>query len=202
MPHPYRYRPVTLPGERDALFFRMRAEGLLPCAMYALARPDVRHWRRLTHPGRGLLLVCEAAADPAPAVSPVRQADSAAPSLVDVNHVRAVGLFSGWRGKVAEFDFTAFRPHFAEAVGMARGAFHWIFAHTGVSAIMGLCPASNRHAWRLATACGFQRLARLPQACHLARRQRLVDGLLLCCTPESLQTAGEHGRVKAQRPDA
>lgn len=187
----YHYRPVPRQAERDALFFRMRAEGLLPCAMYACARPDLRRWRALTRPRRGLLLVCENRdAAPPPTPNPgSRPADSRIPLLPDVSAVRAVGLFSGWRGRVAEFDFTVFRAHFREAVPIARGAFHWMFARTDVSAIMGLCPVSNAHAWRLARACGFRELARLPAACRLARRDRLVDGVLVCCTPDSLAEA-------------
>lgn len=187
----YRYRPVLRQAERDALFFRMRAEGLLPCAMYACARPDLRRWRTLTRPRRGLLLVCEQTDAPPVSLLPSgpRPADSQSPPLPDVSAVRAVGLFSGWRGKVAEFDFTVFRAHFREAVPIARGAFRWMFAQTDVSAIMGLCPVSNAHAWRLARACGFRELARLPAACRLARRDRHVDGVLLCCTPDSLAEA-------------
>ena len=200
MPIDYAYRPVTLPGERDALFFRMRDEGLLPWAMYALARPGLRHWRRLTQPRQGLLLVCEASTAATPPARGTALGDSAAPPLTDTRAIRAMGLFSGWRGRVAEFDFTVFRPHFSEAVPMALGAFHWMFSHTRVSAIMGLCPASNRHAWRLATACGFRLLARLPQACHLARRHCHVDGMLVCCTPDSLKNAAHSAGRKGGQP--
>ena len=52
---PYRYRPVLQQAEGDALFFRMREEGLTPCAMYACRRPSLRRWRHITRPGRGLL---------------------------------------------------------------------------------------------------------------------------------------------------
>lgn len=203
---PYRYRPVLQQAERDALFFRMREEGLTPCAMYACQRPSLRRWRHVTQPRRGLLLVCEqadaplASAIPAPAAAaarPLRPADSAASPLPDVGGILAVGLFSGWRGQVAEFDFTVFRQHFARAVPIARGAFQWMFARTDVSAIMGLCPVSNAHAWRLAAACGFRELARLPRACWLARRRRHVDGVLVCCTPESLAAAGQDDRPAA-----
>lgn len=201
MDMPCRYRPVLQQAERDALFFRMREEGLTPCAMYACQRPSLRRWRHITRPRHGLLLVCEqatatpSAALPAPAAAPaapvLRPADSAAPSLPDTDGILAVGLFSGWRGQVAEFDFTVFRQHFSRAVPIARGAFQWMFAHTDVSAIMGLCPVSNAHAWRLATACGFRELARLPRACWLARPRRHVDGVLVCCTPDSLAAAGQ-----------
>lgn len=191
MDTPYRYRPVLQQAERDALFFRMREEGLTPCAMYACHRPSLRRWRHITRPRRGLLLVCEQADAPPPATalpapSPLRPSDSAASPLPDAGGILAVGLFSGWRGQVAEFDFTVFRQHFSQAVPIARGAFQWMFAHTDVSAIMGLCPVSNAHAWRLAAACGFRELARLPRACWLARRRRHVDGVLVCCTPDSL----------------
>lgn len=194
MDTPYRYRPVLQQAEGDALFFRMREEGLTPCAMYACRRPSLRRWRHITRPGRGLLLVCEQAdatppAASLPATRALRPSDSAAPCLPDTGGILAVGLFSGWRGQVAEFDFTVFRQHFPQAVPIARGAFQWMFAQTDVSAIMGLCPVSNAHAWRLAAACGFRELARLPRACWLARRRRHVDGVLVCCTPDSLAAA-------------
>lgn len=199
MDTPYRYRPVLQQAERDALFFRMREEGLTPCAMYACQRPNLRRWRDITRPRRGLLLVCEQADAPPsaagqspaalPATSPLRPSDSAASPLPDTGGILAAGLFSGWRGQVAEFDFTVFRQHFSQAVPIALGAFQWMFAHTDISAIMGLCPVSNAHAWRLAAACGFRELARLPRACWLARRRRHVDGVLVCCTPDSLAAA-------------
>ena len=96
---------------------------------------------------------------------------------------------SPWRGRIREFDFTVFRPAFPLAVPLARAAFRWVFRHTETSALWGLCPVSNRHAWRLATACGFVITGRLPAACWLARRGVHVDGIQLLCTPETLARA-------------
>ena len=101
----------------------------------------------------------------------------------------ACGLFSPWRGRIREFDFTVFRPAFPLSVPLARAAFRWVFRHTETSALWGLCPVSNRHAWRLATACGFVITGRLPAACWLARRGVHVDGIQLLCTPETLARA-------------
>ena len=98
-------------------------------------------------------------------------------------------MFSPWRGRIREFDFTVFRPAFPLAVPLARAAFRWVFRHTETSALWGLCPVSNRHAWRLATACGFVITGRLPAACWLARRGVHVDGIQLLCTPETLARA-------------
>ncbi len=53
---------------------------------------------------------------------------------------------------------------------------------------MGICPLPNRHAWRLAEACGFRVLARLPRACFYARKGNYVDGVLVLCTREDLNT--------------
>ena len=72
---------------------------------------------------------------------------------------------------------------------LARAAFRWVFRHTETSALWGLCPVSNRHARRLATACGFVITGRLPAACWLARRGIHVDGIQLLCTPETLARA-------------
>ena len=101
----------------------------------------------------------------------------------------ACGLFSPWRGRIREFDFTVFRLAFPLAVQLARAAFRWVFRHPDTSALWGLCPVSNRHAWRLATACGFVITGRLPAACWLARRGVHMDGIQLLCTPETLARA-------------
>lgn len=133
---------------RKALFARMCREGLTGCAMYAWPHPREDDWLHLVSaPGRLLLQ----------ATTP----DGTA---------LACGLFSPWRGRIREFDFTVFR-------------------HTETSALWGLCPVSNRHAWRLATACGFVITGRLPAACWLARRGVHVDGIQLLCTPETLTRA-------------
>lgn len=152
---------------RKALFVRMCREGLTGCAMYAWPHPREEDWLHLVSaPGRLLLQ----------ATTP----DGTA---------LACGLFSPWRGRIREFDFTVFRPAFPLAVPLARAAFRWVFRHTETSALWGLCPVSNRHAWRLATACGFVITGRLPAACWLARRGVHVDGIQLLCTPETLTRA-------------
>ena len=88
-----------------------------------------------------------------------------------------------------EFDFTTFRDSARLAVPMARGGLAWAFGNLDCAAVMGLCPAPNRHAWRLAEQCGFRVLGRLPGACLHARKQRWVEGVLVLCTPQDLANA-------------
>ena len=147
-------------AERDEPFHRMRREGLLGCAMYAFAAPTLEDWRRVT--ARGLLLRCE---------------DTAGRLL-------ACGLFTPWRGNMLEFDFTTFRESASLAPAMAAGGFAWIFRETGCAGIAGICPLPNRHAWRLAGACGFRVLGRLPGACYYARKGGHVDGVLVALSRE------------------
>ncbi|WP_300898219.1 GNAT family protein, partial [uncultured Desulfovibrio sp.] len=154
------YRPATGRAERDEPFQRMAAEGLLGCAMYAFASPGLGDWRAVT--ARGLLLRCEDRA----------------------GRLLGCGLFSPWRGNLLEFDFTAFRESARFAPLMARGAFAWIFRHLACAGIAGICPLPNRHAWRLAEACGFRVLGRLPGACFYARKGRYVDGVLVTLARE------------------
>lgn len=154
------YRPAVTAAERDEPFLRMEREGLLSCAMYALAAPTLEDWRRIT--AQGLLLRCEDAA----------------------GRLLACGLFAPWRGNLLEFDFTAFRESARLAPLMARGGFAWIFGHMACAGIMGICPVPNRHAWRLAEACGFRVLGRLPGACFYARKGRHVDGVLVVLSRE------------------
>ena len=159
-------------AERDAPFFKMAHEGLLPWAMSAHAAPGLDDWRRVT--ARGVLLRCH-------------NPDG---DLLGCGH------FTPLRGLVWEFDFTAFRAGFHLAPAMARGAFARMFERHGAGAIVGITPARFRHAWQLAEACGFTRAARLPGACWLARKQRFEDGVMLVCTPETLRALQTTGAVQ------
>lgn len=165
---------------RDEPFHRMREEGLTGAALSVFAQPTLEDWRRITHPERAWLLRCE---------------DEKSGQLL------GVGLFTPWRWRVWEFDFTAFRAGFPLAVAMARGGFAWMFAHAPVDAIMGVCPAHNRHAWRLAEACGFRVLGRIPGACWWARRERHADGVFVLADRETLTAAAAQGSAEEARTD-
>ena len=153
---------------RDEPFHRMREEKLTSTALSVFAEPTLEDWRRITAPDRCWLLRCE---------------------RPGTGELLGIGIFTPWRWRVWEFDFTAFRAGFAEAAGMARGGFAWIFEHAPVDAIMGICPAQNRHAWRLAEACGFRVLGRIPGACWWARRGRHMEGVFVLVDSASLRRA-------------
>ena len=172
------YAPLHDQTNRDAVFLRMQAEGLTACAMSSLASPTLEQWRLITAPERGVLLGCYAAGADQPTSTPASGDDSA--------RLLACAMFSPRRGQVWEFDFTTFRHAAALAVPMAHGGLGWAFANLDCAAVMGLCPAPNRHAWRLAKSCGFRVLGRLPAACLHARKNAWVDGILVLCTPQSL----------------
>ena len=104
----------------------------------------------------------------------------------ETGQILGCGLFTRQPYRVWHFDFTAFRAGFAVAAEQARGGFQWAFDHLDCTSIMGVCPLPNRHAWRLAEACGFRVLARLPEACFYARKGNYVDGVLVLCTRLSL----------------
>lgn len=171
----FTYAPIVDQHARDAVFERMEAEGLTACAMSSLLEPTLAQWRPITAPERGVLLGCYGQ-------QPIPAPDSEcnpAPLL-------ACAMFSPRRGRVWEFDFTTFRQWARLAVPMAHGGLEWAFATLDCSAVMGLCPAPNRHAWRLAEACGFRVLGRLPGACMHSRKKSWVDGVLVLCTPQDL----------------
>ncbi|MCI7373037.1 MAG: hypothetical protein MSH27_02730 [Desulfovibrio piger] len=87
---------------RKALFARMCREGLTGCAMYAWPHPREDDWLHLVSaPGRLLL-------------------QATAPDGTAL----ACGLFSPWRGRIREFDFTVFRTAFPLAVPLARRGVH------------------------------------------------------------------------------
>lgn len=160
-----RYRQCVGRSVRTALFQLMQGEGLLACAMSAWKKPTLKDWLTLTSRRDGVVLLrCEDEAE----------------------QILGCGLFTRQPYRVWHFDFTAFRAGFAVAAEQARGGFQWAFDHLDCTSIMGVCPLPNRHAWRLAEACGFRVLARLPKACFYARKGNYVDGILVLCTKEDL----------------
>ena len=195
----FHYAPATSQTMRDAIFLRMQAEGLLHCAMSALAAPTLADWRRITSPRRGLLLCCYGVEEgdlpgsngdlPVSNKDAALNANSMDAACPGAASMLACALFTPRRGKVWEFDCTTFRTASRLAARMAHGGLAWAFAHLDCAAIVGLCPAPNRHAWRLAEACGFRIMGRLPEACWHARKNRHVDGVLALCTPHDLRKA-------------
>ena len=169
------YAPIADQPARDAVFLRMQAERLTACAMSSVPNPTLEQWQHITAPTQGLLLGCYAT-----------QADRTSHSTAAPAQLLACAMFSPRRGRVWEFDFTTFRSTAALAVPMARGGLGWAFENLNCAAVMGLCPAPNRHAWRLAERCGFRVLGRLPGACLHARKKTWTDGVLVLCTPQSL----------------
>lgn len=161
-----RYRQCVGRSTRTALFQLMQGEGLLACAMSAWKKPTLKDWLALTSRRDGVVLLrCED----------------------EAGQILGCGLFTRQPYRVWQFDFTAFRAGFAVAAEQARGGFQWAFDHLDCTSIMGVCPLPNRHAWRLAEACGFRVLARLPKACFYARKGNYVDGVLVLCTAETLK---------------
>ena len=169
------YAVMQAQPDRDAVFHRMQAEGLTACAMSSVPSPRLEQWRHITATEQGVLLGCYTA-----------DADQSSPGTADPAQLLACAMFSPRRGRVWEFDFTTFRHAAALAVPMARGGLGWAFENLNCAAVMGLCPAPNRHAWRLAERCGFRVLGRLPAACLHARKKTWTDGVLVLCTPQSL----------------
>lgn len=159
------YRVADTDKDKLAPFHLMRKEGLLPWAMPAFIDTDASAWLDIT--SHGVVLLCE----------------SMAGALLGCGH------FTRFRGHVWEFDFTAFRAGFAVAPAMARGGFQWMFENYGATAIIGICPKPNRHAWKLARACGFSVFGDIPGACFFARKKKCVPGVLVLATPESVKEA-------------
>ena len=175
------YAVMHAQPDRDAVFHRMQAEGLTACAMSSVPSPTLEQWRHITAPEQGVLLGCYAAATKQTTGTATATANQADPA-----QMLGCAMFSPRRGRVWEFDFTTFRLAAALAVSMARGGLGWAFENLNCAAVMGLCPAPNRHAWRLAESCGFRVLGRLPESCLHARKNTWVDGVLVLCTPQSL----------------
>ncbi len=154
---------------RKALFERMQEEGLLPFTMHAYVNPRLEDWLNITQEHKGHILCCV-------------QKGSA---WDDVRQIRAMAWISPWQGRVWTFDFTVFRAHFTEAAAMSRGALQWIFSHLPCDSVLGISAQSNRHAWRLAQAAGFEVLGKVPGACYKARNYSYEDGVLVQATRQA-----------------
>ncbi len=154
---------------REQLFFRMQKEGLLPFAMHGHKSPCLQDWLELCKQDNTHLLCCHAENS----------------SGIQAQNIRGMALISPWHGKVWRFEFTAFKAHFKEATGMSKAALTWVFSHLPCDALMGLCPLSNRHAWRLAEKSGFQVLGQLPNACYVARRNAYEDAIMVLATHQN-----------------
>ena len=166
-PLPYRYAQITEPAVRSALYARIIDEGIADYAMSA-RQLDESGWLELTQPAPGNILLA---------------------SVDCLGHYHGTALFTKRDYNMWLFDFTSFRAGFHRAAEQARGAFAWIFGQANASCIYGVTPVQFRHAWRLAEACGFEIVTRLPGACWLARKQRFVDGVMVMCTPQTLRIA-------------
>ncbi len=154
----------------EQLFFRMQEEGLLPFAMHGHSNPCLQDWLELSEAEHTHLLCCHASTS----------------SNIQAKDIRGMALISPWHGRVWRFEFTAFKEHFKEATSMSQAALAWVFTHVACDALMGLCPLSNRHAWKLAEKSGFQVLGTLPGACYVARRKNYEDAVMVLATRQGI----------------
>ena len=165
MDRAYRYAVVTDEHVRAAFYNRMITEGLAEAAMPA-GRMRLDEWLAMTAPGDDSFLLA---------------------SVDILGHYHGIALFRRREYRMWNWDFCSFRDGFGRAVEQARGAFDWFFAHTDGTSLYGVTPVTHRAARRLAAACGFVVCSVLPSACWLARRGKYVDGVLVLCTPQTLE---------------
>lgn len=158
--------------DRDVVFWRMENEGLLGAAMYSTEAPTYNDWLDVL-------------------------------KRVDILHGTMIGAYDE-NGVLAgfaqfmpvlteyadyEFDFCVFRHAFKDAVHLGHLAAEWAFENIQCDRLVGITPITNRHAWRIAEACGFRRHGVTPNLCYVARKHKKVDGVITICTPESLKEA-------------
>lgn len=158
--------------DRDVVFWRMENEGLLGAAMYSTNAPTYDDWLDVL-------------------------------ARVDRLHGTMIGAYDDHGGLAGfaqlvpfpddqaayEFDFCVFRHAFKDAVKLGHMAAAWAFDHLPCDRLVGITPITNRHAWRIAEACGFRRHGVTPNLCYVARKHKKVDGVITICTPESLKEA-------------
>ncbi|MBE6441854.1 MAG: N-acetyltransferase [Desulfovibrio desulfuricans] len=161
----YHYKHITDERVRSELYNKMIVEGLADAA-FPCGRMRLDEWLRLTAPRDGNVFGV---------------------SLDIFGHYHGMALFREREYRMWAFDFCSFRAGFDWAVEQARGAFRWIFSITDATSLYGVTPVTHRAARRLAESCGFVQCAVLPSACWLARRGKYVDGVLVLCTPQTLE---------------
>lgn len=105
--------------------------------------------------------------------------------------VMTVQAFRGRLTRCAEIGVAARRAFFACAEPLTRGAFLWAFATLDCDSMVGIIPAGNRHALRMAPRVGFHALCRAPGMCWYAEKQRFEDGVIVFATPQTVKQACE-----------
>ncbi len=155
---------------RENIFKRMQEEKLLTSCMHSIKNPTLQHWIDITCSPKGWLLCCV----PADA------------KTHDVSQLCGIAWLEPWQGQAWLFDFTAFRKYFAHATTMSKAALNWTFKHAKCQSIVGICPVSNAHAWRLAPKAGFNIITQVPGACFNARLNIYEDGVLVMATKSSI----------------
>lgn len=167
----YFVRPNAPPALRAEPFWRMQDEGLASTVFYDVAAPAIVHWHAVTGPDVAWLVRIETEAD----------------DLV------AAAWLNGFTGRCALAHFCVFRAGQPDAVRIGRAFVRWAFGTGQFDALVGLTPATYRHALRLIVKLGFTVQGRLPGACHLVNRAsaahpggRCVPGVLSVITPHDL----------------
>lgn len=158
--------------DRDVVFWRMENEDLLGAAMYSLSAPTYDDW-----------------------LDVLERVDMLNGTMIGAYDEH--GVLAGFAQLVpfpddqaaCEFDFCVFRHAFKDAVNLAHMGAAWAFENLSCDRLVGITPITNRHAWKIAEACGFRRHSVTPELCYVARKQKKVNGVITICTPESLKEA-------------
>ncbi len=161
--------PKNYEKMREEIFIRMQDEKLLGACMHSVKNPSIDKWLDISAPHKGWLLCCVA--------NHAKQHTT--------NDLCGIAWFEPWHGRTWKFDFTAFRAHFSQAPIMSKGALAWMFEHAPCDSVIGLCPVSNAHAWRLASRSGFETLGKIPNACFQARKSQYEDGIFVLASKQS-----------------
>lgn len=176
----YTMHPVAKdarPHQRAEPFWRMQDEGLDRVVFYDTPRPAITDWHRVTGPDAAWL---------------VRVHDNDV-TVLDGHGERpalaAVAWVNCFTGRSGMVHFAVFQPWRHESVFIGRCFMHWAFGTGLFDSLAGITPATYRHALDFIRSVGFVQSAILPGACHIARRNRHVAGVISIATPQSLEAA-------------
>ena len=81
-------------------------------------------------------------------------------------------------GRSSMIHFCVFSAFQRMALELGQAVLDHVWAQGEHDSVYGITPAPYRHALKFVGALGFERMGVIPNACHMIRRNRYVDGVV------------------------
>ncbi|MFI3271232.1 MAG: hypothetical protein R3Y11_03875 [Pseudomonadota bacterium] len=150
-------------------FWQMQDEGLDGVVMYDSAQPNIVDWNSVTNSNMAWLIRIEDAQ----------------------GNMVAIAWVNSFMGRCAMIHFCVFKAGRFNAVAIGRTLLGFVFKSGKLDALMGITPATYRHALSFVEKLGFVRRMVLPKACHIVRKARYVDGIVTLLQRDDFMKGGD-----------